>query len=1070
MKYSNEEILRTLEGIYNRENDENINISSDDRTDLVTVIADLKNGETFNEMFKDSIERIFKENTFFNDASMRDEFLDALYNSNKKREEKSEDVPEEVVAENIEKKEELDENSQKLIEEIEQVQSILYTDPKDVENYSTQEQIESQKLDQIKDRIRNDKVEEKDKTFLKSIFNKYIPEYELTDEEKNKRINYCNDLIDNINKEKAEEIEIPEEKKEIDKIIEKIQENEAYQSKFLEENKEEIIKEFIETTQKELEELEDKELTEEEQNKQRILNETLNQLDSENNINNENLKALLKARQYNENNELYLRVIDKQIEELKKQLEDDTKDNILDDTPEDLSSEERLEIKVDDENREDIIKALNEVLDEKEKTATEEERKVIQIQKSNVNNPNNNTNENIESLIKDNDLTQEVLESRINSIDKELDELTEEQNKIQQQEQSEQSQENLQDIYKKFDELTVIENDTNNLLINIEQQKKEIRKKIFSEDNSSIDSNAYLNAKIEEESLIKELEQIEKERQREIDGKGDYKGIKDVNYMNFWAEKQNELDNKDNIRDKKTQNMLERRYKKIADLDALANVKRNRLTELQNIIKDLENSHLQDLEHKYEESIKNLVEKEKIYNKELDKIEQQKEELREKIKNQNSSERNKQTNKEKLAEIEKKIEELRKKKEELEKGLKKSKKPEESEKGKDNTDIQKKIDELKEKRDRIASIPDENKELRTIKDAYNTIKKDAINILSNSDSFKNATDEEKLDAISTGVETHESFTDLNLYKGNKEKLIQELKEDIAKALGLEKERGPKGPEAKPTKKEEKYWLQGIMGAAVGLTLGVTLAGTAATVATFGIPIVTLVTNAIPAVNKISKIYANSKMYKKHLEKEGKETGTVDKIIEKTDKVINNKIFRQWRWFINGTAIGFGAGRFLKNTVNLLKKPPVDPSKQTTTSRIGDKSSKFMNGAQKTGEGISNSFANSTNNVFDTFKPLTKNQIMKDPSILDGLDIDLSGIEGYTSSDASKGVSIIKNLAKHADVVRSGNGKFIRGEKIITKSLDRDYLAWYDLNNPKVIKAINEALKKAAKVTTKGRSL
>ena len=876
MNFSNEEILRTLEGIYNRENDENLNISPDDRTDLVTVMADLKNGETFNEMFKDSIERIFKENTIFNDIFIRDEFLDALYNSNKNKEEELEEdlekVEEEALEESEEKTEELDENSQKLIEEIEQVQSILYTNPEDVEHYSEQEQIESQMLDQIKDRIRNNKVEEKDKTFLKNIFNKYIPTYEdFTEEEQNERINYCNDLVDNLKENKVnveEVIEIPEEKKEIDKIIEKIQENEAYQSKFLEENKEDIIKEFIETTQKELEELEGKELTEEEQNKQRILNETLNQLDSENNINNENLKALLKARQYNENNELYLRVIDKQIEELEKQLEEDIKDNNLDNTHEELTPEERLEIKVDEENREDIIKALNEVLDEKEKTATEEEKQIIQNQKNNINNPNYK-NENIESLINDNDLTQEVLESRINSIDKEIEDLV-----------------TPNPISEHIDLL-------NNQLQDVEKQIKEKNQEI----EQAIASN-------------------DQEKAKEL-----------------LAERDNIYESK-----KMIEKQLEGQKSKIPGYE----IKRTPIDE--HI--DLLNSQLQDVERQIKEKnqeieqaiASNDQEKAKGLLAERDNIYESKKMIEKQLEGQKAKVEEEKN---------KKVEELQNKKDKLQEDLNKVKKQKEekqnkgkpqdnneekkaSEEKKSNTDIQNKIDELKEKRDRIASIPAENKELRTIKDAYNTIKKDAINSLSNSESFKNATDQDKIEAISNSVENHERFNDLNLYKENKEKLIRELKEDIAKGLGLtkQKENDNEQNKEKPTEKEEKWYLKALSGAA-GFGLGF---GTAMVVS--GIPATMIVGAAITAVNVYSSRIAEKVTAKiekiQSAENYAKEHPIKNKLLNGVKKI--NKFLQSGygKWFVRGIGAGYLVGNIYKAYNQAHKTGPGTTAGPTTT--------------------------------------------------------------------------------------------------------------------------------------------
>ena len=867
--YNNEKIMEKLQETYDLITNNEINLENDDLSDLTMVMTDLNNKEEFNEIYKESIERIFSENDIFETVEDKTTFLNALYNSNKEqtetfdapekkenteeaktdeeknpaetkeidkiggdnkevskrqdesnKEDKNDNATDEEEKEptkrNIKdlfkrKEEKYEGQNKELVEIINNFQKHL--------NLSILRQANIyQQLDSIKQKAKNDPIDEKDKEYLRDIFTDYASKYNITNLLGNNLDHYLNIIngpkkeekleskdfeteaqekeIDNLEEQTEERktdkiednieetFETPDELiAEIDRIIKRLEENENYQANFLIENKDAIVKEFIETIDRENTELNKQEQTEEIEQKKKVLKDNKDILTSENDLTNESLKDLLDNSEYNNENELYLKVIDKQIEELKAQIPDE---ELVVDSAE-IDTLDKFEIRVNDENRKEIIDALNEIIDDKEE---------LKEQKANINNPNNpnNKNENIEKLINDNNLAEEILKTRINIINKQIEELR----------GLNQKQEKLENLKKEYEEL-------------------------------------------KEQLYLDEL---------------DPAGMMLSDYEEH-KERLNELE-----------------------------------TELANISSKENNQKTKAEEEKnsFKKEIENLQAKKGQLEKDLNKI-----------KNQTTSKSNK-------------------------------------------TEIQNKIAELETKRYRLSSIPNENKELKAIKDAYNTIRREAIDILSNSQSFKNASKEEQVDTISTSVETHDAYSILKNYKGidtkteeeqkkAQEKLIKELKEDIANVLVKEKEteriteQEPKEEQSKEksipkaSDKEEKLYLKALAGAS-GFALGV---GTA--MLTSGIPATIVVGAAITGVkvysNKLAPKVDNKIEKIQSIENYAKEKPIKNKILTGVKKV--NKFLQSGygKWFVNGFTIGYIGGKVVKGITDTMQTNESSPQEVTT---------------------------------------------------------------------------------------------------------------------------------------------
>lgn len=268
------------------------------------------------------------------------------------------------------------------------------------------------------------------------------------------------------------------------------------------------------------------------------------------------------------------------------------------------------------------------------------------------------------------------------------------------------------------------------------------------------------------------------------------------------------------------------------------------------------------------------------------------------------------------------------------------------------------------------------------------------------------------------------------------------------------------------RRAEKLYLKSIAAFVTGAILGAgvaTLTPLPAKAVAYGVPAFFVTSSAIQIVDGIKQAKIERIQSAEDYENEHPERPKTNKILTKFKRFLTSKYTRL---FVTGFAVGFGGATFLKNR-GIIGKHTGKPKGNTggnANKTTGGKTNKTTGGNTSGNKGLKDPvvkkdpITEGAKNPKSDFTPLTKEDIIKNPKVLKDLKVDLSGIKGYSSSDATKSTSIIDKLAKNAKIVKSGNGKYIRNGRIITKSVDGDYLEWADLNNKNVIKAINKALK------------
>ncbi len=297
------------------------------------------------------------------------------------------------------------------------------------------------------------------------------------------------------------------------------------------------------------------------------------------------------------------------------------------DSGEASADEDDYEMEVTDENRSEIVEALNEILEEQEKNATEEEKEEIKTIRGNLNN-STYPNKKIGALIKDNDLTEEVLEIRIKNIDREIKNLEQKINNSSKLVSKEKQE--YEELKKKIELVEL--NPEDMMYPGFEKDKKRLKELEEKIRNSSNDKDKTTKLKAEYEELKKKIELVELNPE-------------DMMYPGFEKDKKRlkELEKElNNLPEVKAEKMKEKYTKKKAEYEELKKKielvelnpedmmypgfekDKKRLKELEKELKELEKeiniligANLTDEERKQLEDLKN---KKEALEKTLEKV------------------------------------------------------------------------------------------------------------------------------------------------------------------------------------------------------------------------------------------------------------------------------------------------------------------------------------------------------------------------------------------------------------------------------------------------------------------
>ncbi|MBR3161117.1 MAG: hypothetical protein IKF19_00095 [Bacilli bacterium] len=344
---------------------------------------------------------------------------------------------------------------------------------------------------------------------------------------------------------------------------------------------------------------------------------------------------------------------------------------------------------------------------------------------------------------------------------------------------------------------------------------------------------------------------------------------------------------------------------------------------------------------------------------------------------------------------------------------------------------QTKIDKLEKSK----IIFKKNKRLNKLKTAYNIIKNDIENLISNNEEFQKYNDEQKSSIISKYIKEHKKFSNIN----NEAGLIIELKEDIAQKFGI------------VTEKEKKWYQKAlskpsIIGFATGIGLSVVLkANPAGTVISF-------VRLGYSATKFGVKIYS-----KNHPETNDKIVSIKKAIKEKLPNPIANGVSQintllrnpNTQFFLNGVAAGYLIGNIGQWAYKQNHHPNINKSTVSTQETLPN---------DTTAESILPEDTIKKPLINDDILPKAPKELVnKVPKINDRVDV--RGLIGYQDSYGEGKTTIIKKLAKNAKIVKEHNGYYL------LKSTDGDPLAWFLKSD---VEKKGKILSKVAKVIGKTR--
>ncbi len=325
-----------------------------------------------------------------------------------------------------------------------------------------------------------------------------------------------------------------------------------------------------------------------------------------------------------------------------------------------------------------------------------------------------------------------------------------------------------------------------------------------------------------------------------------------------------------------------------------------------------------------------------------------------------------------------------------------------------------------EKKNKLINKLEYNKKLRIIRDYYYIMLDDIVDNLEKDEDFKNSKDSKKFKIIDKKVKDHPYYKVLNTntYE-NKDKLINELKDDIATSLNLKKKKKKKKIKVENNKKKWYKSLAFLGGAALGVGLSFAVVpGTNGLILSGARIIYSLIKhyakNNERIINKVTDAKNNFKEKHPHI------TSVVS--------IVNNVLKKPGvQYFMNGVAVGYTVGKIGQSVANMLgdylpdhdahpKKTPTVPDEPSTATD----SSVAATGSDEVAD------------VKDTVDTVIKGQRW-----------DIGGVDngyGFDSSTMDNRVHLNQDLAENVKIVKT---KVVDGVKmVLTKSTDGDRFAWF----------------------------
>ena len=361
----------------------------------------------------------------------------------------------------------------------------------------------------------------------------------------------------------------------------------------------------------------------------------------------------------------------------------------------------------------------------------------------------------------------------------------------------------------------------------------------------------------------------------------------------------------------------------------------------------------------------------------------------------------------------------------------------------DNEDYRLALEELEKKKKQIQSECDtktaenqknidkaeELKGLREIRDAYLTIRSDAIK---NFETY-NLNEKDASAIVKDFVDKHKLISELDNYAKitklnpkldpDVDKLRVELIEDVCNNLKLKK--------IKKVEKNNKLALKALSGIA-GFVAGFAFHTSPIAGAIFGVRFAVGITKFVTNNFKDSKVTKVINGIGDKSKEFGKKHPNIANCVSKGIKVLKSDYFK---WAFNGFTLGYMAGHIY----DLFDKTNLDFGNDTNLGNNSD---------------LGNN-SNLGNNINLGNEPI-------DISVHKGDILDVSGIkEGFVSSTADNSVSLMTELGES---VRVDQIVTVNGEKMVhlISEIDGEGYAWIPEN------AIKEVLEKAAKIVGKSR--
>ena len=365
------------------------------------------------------------------------------------------------------------------------------------------------------------------------------------------------------------------------------------------------------------------------------------------------------------------------------------------------------------------------------------------------------------------------------------------------------------------------------------------------------------------------------------------------------------------------------------------------------------------------------------------------------------------------------------------------------EKIKNNSDYLKK--QIADKNELIDKL-ENNKNMKIVNNSYYDILNDLVNDLNDDEDFIKGSNKKKFKMIVKSLKNHPGYSNLSSY-ANKDKLIKELKADIAYELGLKKQKVKIKNDKKKWYKSMAFWGGAALGVGLSFapipgTNGLITAGARIVYAVGKKAIKSYVekhdgedTKFMRVVNKVRDV---KDVLKEKFPRVAKAVGSVNSFFKKPNV----------QFFLNGVAVGYTVGRFGQGIANKIGDSVSGGSGTDPNVSTGDNSVPDSNPTPD--PSVADPVSDKVADASDVVDKVAKGQRW-----------DISGVDngyGFDSSTMDNRVHLNQDLAENVKIVKT---KVVDGVKmVLTKSTDGDKFAWFKaddiLDQGEVLKAVGRS--------------